>query len=145
MQAGILVGRTAGRERIAIVEDAEIAAGFGPYVVGFGRMNVRVAAIRRGEDAMVVLGPRDLFADVNGRAVDDRERRAVDEAVDERRGRILKDLLDAAGKLIRRLSPVVVFHRDHEHGLDLLRMGAGVAQTSEQGTGADSAEPPDVR
>ena len=43
---------------------------------------------------------------------------SVDQAVDERRVGILKDLLDRAGKLIGRLSPVVVFHRDHENRLD---------------------------
>jgi hypothetical protein len=49
-------------------------------------------------------------------------------AVDEGRVRILIDLLDPTRELIRWLSPVVVFHRDHEYRLDLLRAGVKVAQ-----------------
>jgi hypothetical protein len=48
---------------------------------------------------MVVRGVGDVLTDMSERAVDHRERRAVDETVDEWRGRILKDLLNRAGNL----------------------------------------------
>src|SRR5262245_29406613 len=49
---------------------------------------------------------------------------SVYETVYERRGGILIDLLDSAGELVIRLSPVVILHRDHEYGLNF--GGAGM-------------------
>jgi hypothetical protein len=52
---------------------------------------------------------------------------AVDQAIDERRGAILEDLLLAAGELPGNLCAIDVFHRDHEHGLEG-RIGSGRAE-----------------
>ena len=43
------------------------------------------------------------------------------------------NLLDAAGELVGRLGPVMIFHRDHKNSLDLLRDGAAAAECSEAG------------
>jgi len=59
------------------------------------------------------------------RAVNHGSGRAVHQAVDEGRVGVLINLLDAAGELVGRLSPVVILHRDHEHRLDLLRVRGG--------------------
>src|SRR5215510_2352635 len=108
-------------------------------------MDVRIVSAGRGENAVVVTGVGDLLADVHEGAVYDCVSRAVDEAVDERGARVLEDLLDPAGELVRGLRPVVVFYRDDENRLDLLRIDVGAAQTSEKGERAERAGPSHMR
>ena len=78
-------------------------------------MDVRIVAGRGGQDAVVRGGVRHLMADRRG---------SSHETVDIGRGAILENLLDAAGELICGLSPIVVFHRNYENGLDVSRPGA---------------------
>jgi hypothetical protein len=65
MLVGVLVGRAFRRERIVGIEHAEIGARFGPDIVGFGRMNVRIVSAGRRQNAAVVRGVCDLFADMD--------------------------------------------------------------------------------
>ena len=117
---GVLVGGAVGGEGIVVVGHAEVGARFSPDVVGLGGMDVRVVAVRGGEDVVIGVGVGDLFADVLRAAVDLDPGGAVDEAIDEGSVGVLVDLLDAAGELVRGLRPVVVFHRDDEDGFDFL-------------------------
>jgi hypothetical protein len=61
-------------------------------------------------------------------AVDHRNGCPVYQAIDEWRIGILENLLDRARELIRRLRPIVIFHRDHENFLDFLRADIQGAQ-----------------
>ena len=79
------------------------------------------------------MGEGDLLADVDLGTVDDCDCGSVHETVDKRRVRIQINLLDAAGELVGGLSPVMIFHRDYENGLDLLRFGTGASECSEAG------------
>ena len=88
---------------------------------------MRVIARGRGQNAVVIGGERNLLADADDPAVDDRKSVSADQAVDERRVGILKNLLNSARELVGGLGPVVVFHRNHEDGLDLLCVCAEVA------------------
>ena len=106
---------------------------------------MRVVPARSSEDAAVIRGVGDLLTDVNDIAVDQGEGRAVDETVDERRGRILEDLLLPAGELIRGLRPIVILQGDDKNSLDLLCVCVGVGQTREKGKRAERASPSDVR
>ena len=59
-------------------------------------MNVRVVAALGGENVVIVGGVCRALADVHRLAVDPGNGGSIDEAVDERRVRVLEDLLDAA-------------------------------------------------
>jgi len=88
--------RVVGR---VVVLDAEVRAGFSPDVVGLRwvHADARVDVVRR---------VRDLARDAGA---------AVDQAVDEGGVGVQEDLLWRC--LCGGLRPVVVLHRDHEHGL----------------------------
>jgi hypothetical protein len=95
------------RKGIIVIEYAKIRAGFRPDVVGFGWVNVGVVAARCRQNVAIVCGKSRLLADIDLTPVDDGSGCSVYQAVDERSGRVLKNLLDSAGKLIGRLSPIV--------------------------------------
>src|SRR5499427_11033976 len=97
---------------ISVVEHAEIGASLGPNVVGFRRMDMGIIPAGRGQNVVVVRGIGYLSADVAGGG-------SVNQAIDERGGGVLKNLLgEGTGKLVGRLRPVVVFHGDHEDRFD---------------------------
>ena len=81
-----------------------------------------------GQNVVVVRGVCHLLADVDDLAVDRRNRGPVHQAIDEGRIWILKNLLDRPRELVGRLRPIVIFHGDHEYGLDFLRSGIREAQ-----------------
>ncbi len=143
MLIGVLV--VAADKRIGVVQHAKVGARFRPDVVRLRRMDVRVIAAGGGQDVGVRRGVSGLFADVDDGAVNHRSGRAIHQAVDEGRVGVLIDLLDAAGKLIGRLGPVVVFHCNHKHGLDLLSMRGESARCCEQGTHSQRTEKSGVR
>jgi hypothetical protein len=58
-----------------------------------------------------------VFADVLHAAIDEGKGGSVHETVNERSVRVLKNLLNSA-RDGRRLSPVVILHRDYENPLD---------------------------
>jgi hypothetical protein len=88
-------------------------------------MDVKIVAGRGGQDVVVRGGVRRLIADRRG---------SVHEAVDIGRDRVLENLLDAAAELIRGLCPIVVFHRNNENGLDVIRPStAETAKPEEKG------------
>ena len=140
---GILV--VAAGEGVSVVQHAKVSACFRPDIVRFGGMNVRVVAAGSGQDVGVGRGVSGLFADVDDGAVDHGSGRAIHQAVDEGGVGILINLLDAAGELIGRLGPVVILHRDHEHGLDLLGMCGESARCCEKGTHSQRTEKSGVR
>src|SRR4029077_1036177 len=72
------------------------------------------------QNVVIGSGIGNLRTDVNFGAIDDLDGGSIHESVDEGCVRILINLLNAAGELIRRLSPVMVFHRDYKNGFDLL-------------------------
>src|SRR5215469_13395834 len=136
MQLVVLVAdlpsATRGDEGIVVVEHAKVSSGLRPDVVGLGGVNVGVIPAGRGQDVVVVGGIGHLPGDVDHLAIDDCNRGAIYQAVDERRVGILKNLLDGAGKLVVRLGPVMIFHRDHEHLLDMFRVGTRMRKRCEQ-------------
>ncbi len=114
----ILGDAALGRKRITIVEYVVIGACLRPEVIGFGRMDVGIVAVGRRQHMVVVGGVGHLPADVDRAPVDHGNGGAVDQAVDERGGGVLENLHLAAGELVGRLRPVVVFQGDHEDRLD---------------------------
>jgi len=147
---------TDGSEGIGVVEHAKIGTSFRPYVVGLGRMDVGIVSVGRGQDVVVVSGISDLLADVDCVAVNDGNRGPIHEAVDERRGGILENLLDRSAELVGRLRPVVVFHRDHEDLPDFssfvsfvsfvfFRAGDRLARYNQQRSHAQRAETSEKR
>jgi hypothetical protein len=73
-------------------------------------------------------------------AIDERDRRSVHKAVNERSVRVLKNLLDSAWNGCR-LSPIVILHRDYEYVFDfpvvsvtpvILRSYAPTAHSSQE-------------
>ena len=69
---------------------------------------------------------------------------SVHKTVDEWRVRVLKKLLVLPGNG-GRLSPIVILHRDHENGLDLLGADAGIAQRGQENKHAQNVETSDPR
>jgi len=59
-------------------------------------MNVWVRATRCSQNAAIVRGKRSLLADIDLAAIHDGSRGPVYKTVDERRSRVLKDLLNPA-------------------------------------------------
>jgi hypothetical protein len=110
-------------EGVGVVEYAEIGARLRPQIVGLGGMNVGIVPAVSGQDVVVVCGIRHLLADIQLPAIDCGNGGPVHQAVNEGSVCILENLLDAR-KLIGRLRPVVVFHRNDEHCPDFLRVGA---------------------
>ena len=72
----------------------------------------------RGQDVVVVRGISHLSADVDLAPIDRGNGGSVNQAVDERGVGVVENLLDGTGKLVGRLSPIVVFHRNHKFVLD---------------------------
>src|SRR5262249_31483720 len=83
----------------------------GPNVVGFRRMDMGIIPAGRGQDVVVARGISYLSADVDLLPMDRRNGGFVKQAIDERGGWVLKNLLEGAGV---RLRPVVGFHGGHE-------------------------------
>ncbi len=100
---------------IIVIENAKIRAGFRPEIIGLRGVYVGVFPSVSSQNVAIVRGEGRLFTDIHLAAVDDGSRGPAHKAVDEGRVGILKNLLDWAGKLIGRLSPIVVFHGDHEN------------------------------
>lgn len=140
MQRSGLVGRLLTGVRVVVTRHAEIVARLGPDVIRLGRMNVLVVSAAGDQNIVVGRGIGNLLTDVNHRAVHGGDRGSVYEAVDEGRVRILQNLLRLARKLVLRLGPVVILHRDHENALDLLRAGAKAAQCSQESQHAQYLE-----
>src|SRR5262245_13585305 len=82
---------------------------------------------------MVMGGVSELLADVDHRVINNRKGRSVHKTVDERRIRILINLLDPASELVGWLRPVVILHSDDEYGFDFLGAGAQAAEYSHEG------------
>ena len=140
---------TRGRKGIIVIENAKIRAGFRPEIIGFRRMNVRIVSARCSQNIAIIRGKGRLLADIDLATIHDGSRGPVHKAVDEGRVGILKNLLDWAGKLVGRLSPIVVFHGDHENRFDsvfaIFRAGGQVTHGEQQGKYAQHAETSDVR
>src|SRR4029077_19055478 len=79
----ILVRRVNGGERVIVIQDAKIRAGFGPEIVGLRRMNMRVVAAGSGQNIVVVGGIGDLLTNVDDLAVYDCKRGPAYQTVDE--------------------------------------------------------------
>jgi hypothetical protein len=72
----------------------------------------------RGQDIVVGRSVGHLLADLDLAAIDRGNGGSVNQAVDERGVGVLENLLDGTGKLVGRLRPIVVFHRNHKYVLD---------------------------
>src|SRR3954453_5638108 len=81
---------------IVVIENAKIRASFRPDVIGFRRVNVGIRPARCSQNAAIVRGKRSLLADIDLAAIHDGSRGPVYKTVDERRSRVLKDLLNPA-------------------------------------------------
>jgi hypothetical protein len=95
-------------------------------------VDIGIVSAGGGQHVVVGRGVRSLRAYVDGRVVNDGIRSSIHEAVNERCVRVLKYLLNASRELVRWLRPVVVLHRNHENRLDLLSIGAQVAQNTRE-------------
>ena len=72
----------------------------------------------RGQDVVVVRGISHLSADVDLAPIDRGNGGSVNQAVNERGVGVVENLLDGTGKLVGRLSPIVVFHCNDKYALD---------------------------
>ena len=114
----ILGGAALGHKGISVVEYVIIGARLCPKVIGFGGMDMGIVPVGRRQRIVVVRHVGHLPADVDLAPVDRGNGGSVNQAVDERGGGVLENLLLAAGKLVGRLRPVLVFQGDHEDRLD---------------------------
>jgi len=103
-------------------------------------MDVGVVSVGGRENIVVRRGIRNLLANMDHRVADKFECSAVNKTVDKRGVRILINLLNCAGELVGRLSPVVVLHRDHKHGLNFLGLRAESADGCQNGEHAQLAD-----
>src|SRR5215472_7261592 len=114
MQWCVLVRRAAGVVGIVVIKYVKIATALRPYVVGFGRMNMRIVSAGASQHVVIIGGVGHLPANMAQTATHDGISAPVHQTIDEWRMGILKDLLDGTAELVCRLGPVVVFHRDDE-------------------------------
>src|SRR5450432_699054 len=96
-------------------------------------MDVRIVSAGCCQNVVITGGERNLLADADFMAVDLCNGSAVDQAVNERRIRIMENLLDWSGELVGRLRPVMVFHGDYKHGFQFVSIGPGLAKCHQQG------------
>ena len=114
----VLASAAVLRIGIIVVEYVVIGARLCPKVIGFGRMDMGIVPGGRRQHIVVVRGVGRLLADVDPAPVDRGHGSSANQAVDERGGGVLENLLLATTKLVRRLRPIFVFQGDHEDRLD---------------------------
>src|SRR5258708_26173121 len=110
-----------------VVEYVEIEARLRPNVVGFRRMDMGIIPAGRGQDAAAVRGIGHLLADFDLAPIDRGNGGSVYQAVYERGGGGLENLLGGAGKLVGPRRPVVGFPGDPQDPLYFaaIRRGTG--------------------
>jgi hypothetical protein len=94
-------------------------------------MNVGVVSAWSSQHVMVSRRVGDLLADIDHRPINDDRGAAAHKTVNERGVRISINLLDPTGDLSW-LRPVVIFHRDHENGLDVGGMSIETAPCTDE-------------
>src|SRR5579862_4982797 len=145
MLISVLVGWAVGGKGVVIIQHAKVGAGFRPEIVRFGWVNVWIVAAWSRQYTVVAGGERNLLTDADSMAIDGCDSGSVYQTIDERCIRILENLLDRAGELVRWLRPVMVFHRDNENGFKFFRAGAGMAQRDQQSKDGQHEETSYVR